>query len=135
MVSSLPFLAPFFVRKAKEYRSRSNGYGSDPRSRAHGGKGSQAYKLSSLSRTDGPSSRAGDTPEAPGRSKGTLAYVTATASGVDNDGASNGWSDEEMHRRSDEDLVHKPQGAIMKSVTYTVEVDHDERQQGSRAYP
>lgn len=133
MVSSLPFLAPFFVRKAKEYRSRSQGYGSDPRSHPRGGKGGEAYKLSSLSKTDGRSG-AGDTPEAPGRSKGTLAYVTATASGVDNDGASNRWSDEEMLRRSDENLMQKPQGAIMKSVTYTVEVD-DEHQQGSRAYP
>ena len=133
MVSSLPFLAPFFVRKAKEYRSRSHGYGSEPRSQPQGGKGSQAYKLSTLSRTDGRS-RSGDTPEAPSRTKGALTYATATATGVDSDGASNRWSDEEMLRRSDEDLVQKPQGAIMKSVTYTVEVDH-QQQQGSNAYP
>lgn len=133
MVSSLPFLAPFFVRKAKEYRSRSHGYGSDPRSDHRGGRGSQAYKLSALSRMEGRS-RAGDTPDG-ASPKGPLAYASATATGVDSDGGSNRWSDEEIVRRSDEDLVQKPPGAIMKSVTYTVEVDYDHERQASRACP
>ena len=51
IVSSLPFLAPVFVRKAKEYRSKqSSGYGSSkehPWSR--GKKSTEHYKLGELS--------------------------------------------------------------------------------------
>lgn len=51
MVSSLPFLAPVFMRKAKEYRSkRTNRYGSSENSSHHVGKGSEAYKLGSVGR-------------------------------------------------------------------------------------
>ena len=128
MVSSLPFLAPFFFRKAREYRSRSNG--SNDRSQPYGGRSGDAYKLSALRKTD--RSRADGTSDGP-KSKGTLAYATATATAGDSDEGSNRWSDDEMLRRSDEDLVQKPENAIMKSVTYTVRVDH--HQEGSGSYP
>lgn len=133
MVSSLPFLAPFFVRKAKEYRTRqSHGYhyGSNANSRSRG-KGSEAYKLSSLSGTD-TRGRGDETPENPGRLKGTHAYATATALRSDSDGQSHTWSEEEMLRRSDDELVQRPGHAIMKSVSYTVEVNH--HQPGPRAF-
>lgn len=51
MVSSLPFLAPVFIKKAKNYRSKhsGNGYGSNSNSRNHGIKVKEAYKLSDVS--------------------------------------------------------------------------------------
>ncbi|KAK1765295.1 integral membrane protein [Phialemonium atrogriseum] len=49
MVSSLPFLAPAFMRRANEYVSNSKGE-SRERSRHLGAGGSQAYKLSSVNR-------------------------------------------------------------------------------------
>ncbi|MBE3048692.1 hypothetical protein IMZ48_40580 [Candidatus Bathyarchaeota archaeon] len=136
MVSSLPFLAPFFVRKAKQYRSRPSGYnyGSYGRSK-DSGKGSQAYKLSNMSGNDGLS-RTDDTTETHGGAKESHAYATTTATATatrgDSDGQSHSWSDEDMLRRSDDDLVQRPNHAIMKSVSYTVEVNH--RQQGPRAF-
>lgn len=50
MVSSLPFLAPVFLRKAKEYRSKQSGGSSNGQSRRLGGKGTgDHYKLSDVS--------------------------------------------------------------------------------------
>lgn len=49
MVSSLPFLAPAFMRRANEYVSNSKGE-SRERSRHLVAGGSQAYKLSSVNR-------------------------------------------------------------------------------------
>ncbi|KAF5013339.1 hypothetical protein FDECE_642 [Fusarium decemcellulare] len=54
MVSSLPFLAPLFLRKAKQYRSKHSDerYDGTPsgRSRSRGFKSSNAYKLKDMSR-------------------------------------------------------------------------------------
>jgi hypothetical protein len=91
MVSSLPFLAPVFLRRAKEYRSKaSNGYGSSgERSRRIGIKGSEVYKLGSVSRD------------------------AEFASG-------NSGSDENI-------LMQKPEHSIVKSVTYTVQVEDEQK--------
>jgi len=93
VVSSLPFLAPIFLRKAKEYTSKYSGgsggghYGSGARKL---GKSSDAYKLSSVS----------------SQRKGTFAsaQVGSTA------------SEENILRTS-------PDNTIVKSVTYSVRVD------------
>ena len=50
MVSSLPFLAPVFLRKAKEYRSKQSS--SDNKSGRLGGS-KERYKLSKLGQSDG----------------------------------------------------------------------------------
>lgn len=124
MVSSLPFLAPFFVRKAKEYRSRHShryGYGSYANSRRRG-KGSQAYNLSVFSKNDNHTSESS-------RSN-AHAYVTTT-SPVPSDGQDNVWNDD-MLRQSDEELVQRPDNAIMKSVSYTVEVNRQQLQPDDR---
>jgi hypothetical protein len=50
VVSSLPFLAPIFLRKAKQYTSKYSGSGANYGSGARKvGKSSDAYKLSSIS--------------------------------------------------------------------------------------
>lgn len=50
MVSSLPFLAPIFLRKAKEYTTKYSGSGNNYGSGARKiGKSSDGYKLSSIS--------------------------------------------------------------------------------------
>lgn len=51
MVSSLPFLAPIFLKKARQYRSkRSEEYNTpNTKSRSHGFKSSNAYKLKDMS--------------------------------------------------------------------------------------
>lgn len=120
MVSSLPFLAPVFLRKAKEYRSKqSRGYGSSGRTRPVGRSG-EGYMLSSLSRS-------GDPHESATRGKGTTTLAYATATGVDSDKQSHSGSEEDMLRRDDRELpLQQPEGAIMKSVSYSVRVD-DER--------
>ncbi|KAH8896704.1 integral membrane protein [Thozetella sp. PMI_491] len=46
MVSSLPFLAPIFVKKAREYRTKKSGSNSTPRI----GRSGDHYKLSSINR-------------------------------------------------------------------------------------
>ena len=110
MVSSLPFLAPVFVRKAKEYRSKhSNGYGSSGshRSRGVAGKSGERYKLSSFnSRKDG---------------SGTLGTTGASTSEEDilKDSRPRNFS----HPNSS---LHNPSG-IVKSISYTVEVDDEEK--------
>jgi hypothetical protein len=92
MVSSLPFLAPVFVRKAKEYRSK-NGYGSSSGGENKIGRSGNGYKLSNMS-----------------RNKGTLP-------------STNG------HNTSEEDILKdSPDNSIMKSITYTVEVDENGRE-------
>ena len=49
MVSSLPFLAPVFLRKAKEYRSKVTGYGyGGSSSGGKLGKSGDGYKLGSV---------------------------------------------------------------------------------------
>ncbi|KAG9258351.1 uncharacterized protein F5Z01DRAFT_194163 [Emericellopsis atlantica] len=99
LVSSLPFLAPVFIRKAKDYRSRpsagsSDGYGRKSRRPRTG----EAYKLSERST---------------GTSKSVFTSTTC---------------DGKTMTASQENILPQP-GAIMKSVTYTVKVDdggHDE---------
>jgi hypothetical protein len=49
VVSSLPFLAPIFLRKAKQYTSKYSGSGNNYGSGARKIKSGDAYKLSSLS--------------------------------------------------------------------------------------
>ncbi len=95
VVSSLPFLAPIFLRKAKEYTNKysagsGNAYGSGG-GRKIGGKLSDAYKLSSVS----------------SQRKGTFATVK---------GANSSGSEENI-------LKSSPDNTIVKSVTYSVRVD------------
>ncbi|KAK4039471.1 hypothetical protein C8A01DRAFT_36509 [Parachaetomium inaequale] len=96
MVSSMPFLAPIFLRKAKEYTTKysasGNAYGSGARNK----KASDAYKLSSVSSS---------------QRKGTFATVVQ--------GQSTG-SEENILKISQETA---PENTIMKSVTYSVRVE------------
>ncbi|KAK3897651.1 hypothetical protein C8A05DRAFT_38780 [Staphylotrichum tortipilum] len=93
VVSSLPFLAPIFLRKAKEYTSKYSGgsggghYGSGARKL---GKSSDGYKLSSVS----------------SQRKGTFASAQVAST----------TSEENILRTS-------PDNTIVKSVTYSVRVD------------
>ena len=100
MVSSLPFLAPVFVRKAKEYRYKhSNGYGSsatDGNKRNRALMGGEHYKLGSMSRSN---TRGGI---------GTnVTNITAKMS-------------------ASEENILAGDSSIIKSVTYTVQVSDDE---------
>ncbi|KAL2166169.1 hypothetical protein VTG60DRAFT_3175 [Thermothelomyces hinnuleus] len=95
MVSSLPFLAPIFLRKAREYTTKYSGSGNNYGSGAHRmGKVSDVYKLSSVS----------------SQRKGTFATAQ---------GQSNG-SEENILKASTEGA---PENTIMKSVTYSVRVE------------
>lgn len=97
MVSSLPFLAPIFLRKAKRFTTKYSGSGNNYGSGARKiGKSGEAYKLSSIS----------------SQVKGTF----ATAQGQSN---GNG-SEENILKASTENA---PENTIMKSVTYSVRVD------------
>jgi hypothetical protein len=96
MVSSLPFLAPIFLRKAKEYTSKYSGSGQQYGAASNGGarrfgkSGGEGYKLSSVS-----------SPR-----KGTF----ATAHGQSSN------SEENI-------LKSSPDNSIVKSVSYSVQVD------------
>jgi hypothetical protein len=97
IVSSLPFLAPIFVRKAREYTTKysggsGNGYGLSGSGGRKRGKSNEGYMLSSIS-----SNRKG-------------AFASAKATSHDTG------SEENI-------LKHSPDGSIVKSVTYTVRVD------------
>lgn len=101
VVSSLPFLAPIFLRKAKEYTSKYSGsankYGSGARNKL-GGKSADAYKLSSTASSQ----------KHKGGSGGTFATAQAQSTG------------------SEENILRTPSTddhAIVKSVTYSVRVD------------
>ncbi|KAH6612264.1 hypothetical protein B0J18DRAFT_77496 [Chaetomium sp. MPI-SDFR-AT-0129] len=99
VVSSLPFLAPIFLRKAKQYRTKyaggsANAYGSGGRKM---GKSNEAYKLSSIHSS---------------QHKGGGTFATAQ-------GQSTG-SEENILKSSTEQA---PENTIMKSVTYSVRVD------------
>lgn len=136
MVSSLPFLAPVFLRKAREYRTKqSRGYGSsNGQSGRRIGKGSQLYKLSSLSKSGGETdvSTTGKGGDSGLRSKkGTTAYATA---GFDKHSTSG--SEEDILRKTDGNqhqsardhdlpIQHHEPNAIIKSVSYSVRVDDD----------
>ncbi|KAL2142537.1 hypothetical protein VTI28DRAFT_1040 [Corynascus sepedonium] len=104
MVSSLPFLAPIFLRRAKEYASKYSGsgnqYGSGGRSGGRLGKVSDVYKLSSVTSS---SQRKGG---------GTFATVQGQSVGS-----------EENILKSSTDGVAPENGTIMKSVTYSVRVE------------
>ncbi|KAL2017777.1 hypothetical protein VTK56DRAFT_1695 [Thermocarpiscus australiensis] len=93
IVSSLPFLAPIFLRKAREYTTKysgsGNGYGGSNGARKLG-KSGDGYKLSSIS----------------SQRKGTFATVRGQSTG----------SEENILKAS-------PDNSIMKSVSYSVQVD------------
>lgn len=94
MVSSLPFLAPVLMRKAKEYRSKhSGGYGGSSDGGGRRGKASELYKLSSLSNR-----------------QGGFATSSATTKGG---------------QSSSEENILKENNTIIKSVTYSVQVDDE----------
>ena len=113
MVSSLPFLAPVFVRKAKEYRSKMS-------------KDSRGYGSSS----DGAGNNRGN-----GGSRGPREmYKMGSRTG----GAKAGYSVKvtETDPNSSEELVL--QGSygdhnILKSVSYSVRVDEEAARTGSKA--
>jgi len=115
MVSSLPFLTPVFHRRAREYRSKFSGYGSEGGSRHHRGRGGQIYKLTALGRVEDPSSGT------LGKGASTSAYITA---GADNTEHSASGSQEDILKR-DGDIVNHPSNVIVKSVTYSVRVDDE----------
>ncbi|KAK3301753.1 uncharacterized protein B0T15DRAFT_544519 [Chaetomium strumarium] len=93
IVSSLPFLAPIFIRKAKDYATKysgsGNNYGSGHRKI---GKSGDAYKLSSMSSE---------------HNKGNFVTAQAQSTG----------SEENILQAANQD------NTIMKSVTYSVRVD------------
>ncbi|GKU04574.1 integral membrane protein [Fusarium langsethiae] len=88
IVSSLPFLAPIFIKRARQYRSKPSSHNTPSRSKTFGSNG---YKLKDLSRT--------------GKREPSI-FTSA-------DNESGG---------SQENILN-PHGGIVKSVTYTVEVD------------
>ncbi|KAL2158155.1 hypothetical protein VTH06DRAFT_4723 [Thermothelomyces fergusii] len=96
MVSSLPFLAPIFLRKARQYTTKYGGSGNNYGSGAHRmGKASDVYKLSGVSSQ---------------RMKGTFATVQGQSAG----------SEENILKANPEAA---PENTIMKSVTYSVRVE------------
>lgn len=97
MVSSLPFLAPVCMKKARDYRSKYSGSNGSSRgiSRSRGRKNAEHYKLSDVSNDKsvfGPSSKS----RSPGEEH-ILHHDNGTAHGH----------------------------SIVKSITYTVQVDQD----------
>ncbi|CAI4213292.1 unnamed protein product [Parascedosporium putredinis] len=120
MVSSLPFLAPVFLRKAREYRTKqSRGYGS-----SNGQSGRRIGKGSQLTTGKGGDSGLRS-------KKGTTAYATA---GFDKHSTSG--SEEDILRKTDGNqhpsardhdlpIQHHEPNAIIKSVSYSVRVDDD----------
>ncbi|KAJ4254008.1 hypothetical protein NW762_010411 [Fusarium torreyae] len=100
IVSSLPFLAPIFLRRARQYRSKpSEEYNNTP-SRSRGLR-SNGYKLKDLSH----------------HGKANTAVFTSVA---------------KESRNGSEDNILDPSG-IMKSVTYTVEVDQATKSKGGES--
>lgn len=106
-MSSLPFLAPIFLRKAREMTGKySSGSGSGGNGRYGapggklGGKSGDGYKLGSLSGSD--------------HRKGTFASAKGNNTHYETG------SEENI-------LAQSPDGAIMKSVTYSVHVAEDRR--------
>ncbi|KAF5130191.1 uncharacterized protein G6M90_00g039510 [Metarhizium brunneum] len=91
MVSSLPFLAPVCMKKARDYRSKYSGGSNSGPSRSRGLRNGERYKLSD-------------------RSHDKSAFVSANKSG------------------SEENILDN--GAILKSVTYSVQID-----EGSKSRP
>ncbi|KAM0300742.1 hypothetical protein ACHAPM_006034 [Fusarium culmorum] len=84
IVSSLPFLAPIFIKRAKQYRSKPSSHNTPNRSKRLGSNG---YKLKDLSHT--------------GKNQSTFTSV----------------------ENSSQENILNTTGGIVKSVTYTVEVD------------
>ncbi|KAF7559029.1 hypothetical protein G7046_g5126 [Stylonectria norvegica] len=97
MVSSLPFLAPIFIRKAKQYRSKdskSDEYGTPSgKNRSHGPR-SEHYRLRDMS-THG---------------KDAAVFTSRTS---------------DKSRSGSEEHILNGNSGITKSVTYTVRVDDD----------
>ncbi|EKJ72351.1 hypothetical protein FPSE_07471 [Fusarium pseudograminearum CS3096] len=85
IVSSLPFLAPIFIKRAKQYRSKPSSHNTPSRSKRLGSNG---YKLKDLSHTGK-------------RDQSTFTSV----------------------ENSSQENILNTTGGIVKSVTYTVEVD------------
>ncbi|OAA70535.1 integral membrane protein [Cordyceps fumosorosea ARSEF 2679] len=104
MVSSLPFLAPVCLRKARDYRSKHSkyAYGSNGNSKnraaAGGIKGNEAYKLSDVSQDR------------------------------------SAFAGSQTHTSSSEENILQKNNAIMKSVTYSVRVEDDEEHMIGRAH-
>lgn len=93
MVSSLPFLAPVFVRKAKEYRTKNSYNNGSSNQHSRGAKG-EHFKLSDVSHS-----------REEHHDKSALTAVKSS---------------------SEENIL---EGAgIMKSITYSVQVDEDRGQ-------
>jgi hypothetical protein len=89
IVSSLPFLAPIFIKRARQYRSKPSSHNTPSRSK---GLRSNGYKLKDLSYT--------------GKREPSIFTSAENDSGTG----------------SQENILN-PHGGIVKSVTYTVEVD------------
>lgn len=92
MVSSLPFLAPIFLKKARQYRSKHSDEYNTPNTKSrshHGFKSSNAYKLKDLS-----------------HGRNTTVFTSAA----------------NKSRSGSEENILQGSNGIMKSVTYTVEM-------------
>ncbi|TQV97715.1 hypothetical protein V2A60_006552 [Cordyceps javanica] len=104
MVSSLPFLAPVCLRKAKDYRSKHSkyAYGSNSNSKGRGPgggiNGSEAYKLTDVSHD-------------------RSAFAAS-----------------QTHASSSEENILQKNNAIMKSVTYSVRVEDDDEHMDTRGH-
>jgi hypothetical protein len=101
----MPFLAPIFLRKAKQYTTKYAGsgnavYGSGARNKKAGG---EAYKLSSVSSSQ--------------RKGGSSAFATVV------NGQSTGSEENILKISQDMEPAAPENGTIMKSVTYSVRVD------------
>ncbi|RSL38151.1 hypothetical protein CEP53_015127 [Fusarium sp. AF-6] len=92
MVSSLPFLAPIFLKKARQYRSKHSDEYNTPNTKSrshHGFKSSNAYKLKDMS-----------------HGRNTTVFASAA----------------NKSRSGSEENILQGSNGIMKSVTYTVEM-------------
>lgn len=104
VVSSLPFLAPVFLRKAKEYRTKqSSGYGNSA-SRKQSRMG-EHYRLSTMNRGSGKD---------------------AFGSVNDRNNSEEGILPSSTTGQPDPEPGSQPEHSIIKSVTYTVQVDQDD---------
>lgn len=96
MVSSLPFLAPVFIRKAKQYRSKHSddhyNYGT-PSGRSRGGLKSDHYRLKDMSHGK----------------ENTAVFVSAA----------------KQSRSGSEENILQDNTGITKHMTYSVRVDED----------
>ncbi|KAL2272010.1 hypothetical protein VTJ83DRAFT_1381 [Remersonia thermophila] len=119
MVSSLPFLAPVFLRKAREYTGKY-GSGSDSRNYASGGR-SVGSRLGAMVSDKLRSSKSGSRLDSLTSGNHDGAYKLSSVASSPRRGA---YATAIPPTGSEENILKQsPENSIMKSVTYSVRVD------------